>query len=74
MDVVGDLPANSEEAIENEKEDGLGNSSLGINVVGIQSDIVVGDCKGGHRQCHADGTEEHQRTTSDLFDNEDRNE
>jgi hypothetical protein len=74
MEYVGDLPANSEEAIENEKEYSLGDTSLRVDIVGIQSDVVIGDSKGRHGQRHANRAEEHQRTTSDLFDNEDRNE
>lgn len=72
--IVYDLPSNGKEAVENEKEDSLCNTSLSIDVVWVQSHVIVGNCESSHRQCHSSGTEKHEGAASNLLNDEDRDE
>jgi hypothetical protein len=67
-------PSDGEECIEDEEEDGLCDAGRGVDVVRVQGDVVVRDCKSSHRQSHACRTEEHERTAANLLDDEDGDE
>jgi hypothetical protein len=71
---VEDLPADGEEAVEDEEEYGLRDSSFCVDVIGVEGYVVVGNCEGSHGQRHAGRTEEHEGTASDLFNDEDGDE
>jgi hypothetical protein len=67
-------PADSEEGVENEEEDSLCHTGLGVDVVWVLRHVVVRDCKSSHGQSHARRTKEHERTAADLLDDEDGDE
>lgn len=64
-------PTDGEAGVENEEEDGLRNTRLGTDGVALVGGTdALSDGQDNHGQRHADGTPDHQGTTTELLDGE----